>query len=445
MKPDIHALFGQHRPNDPIFLEDISVTHINDLELPEPFEAGVRLHFHPQVVCRIESDQLPRQLVRLGEEAFHITTARGVKIKVLPTFRLNDWVYSDDCFRGSLIPLESPCMTVQPDREVISLGFSVLNFQTFFGRNDKWIEFEGSCRRLGSSESRFDGFRYEILENPYYSKHEELLNQNDGYTVTHTGVVERCDGEAFSVARARDLLRAIRGFLSFARGAACGLTLVKATMRDGKDEVFQWGTTHTEPWLRGGSTWLPSSDGGDVLAELFPRFLSLCDGPDCGDTILNAIDWYLNTTGTSLHAGIVLAQAALESLSHMVLEGKKRNGSPSKKIREAIESLGISSAIPGSCLGLKNWMVEARQHSNRELQDGLRAIIEMRNDLVHADRKFPRIPSQALSDALRLSKWFIEMMIFKRLGYVGRYRNRVSESGIGAIESVPWANEDSVA
>ena len=90
MKPDIHALFGQHRPNDPIFLEDISVTHINDLELPEPFEAGVRLHFHPQVVCRIESDQLPRQLVRLGEEAFHITTARGVKIKVLPTFRLND-------------------------------------------------------------------------------------------------------------------------------------------------------------------------------------------------------------------------------------------------------------------------------------------------------------------------------------------------------------------
>ena len=221
--------------------------------------------------------------------------------------------------------------------------------------------------------------------------------------------------------------------------------MVKATVRDGRDEVFQWGTTQTELWLRGSGTWLPSSDGGDILAELFPRFLSLCDGLDRGDSILNAIDWYLNTTGAPLHAGIVLAQAALESLSHLVLDCEARRGRAHERIRNALESQDISSTIPGSCPGLKNWMNETQQHCGRRLVDGPDAIVEMRNDLVHADKKHPPIPPQAQLDTLRLSKWFIEMIILKQLGHDGRYRNRVSESGIGAIESVPWANKDSGA
>ena len=140
------------------------------------------------------------------------------------------------------------------------------------------------------------------------SENEKLLNQDDGYAVTHTGIIQRCDGEIFCVKEAEHILRGLRAFLSFARGSACGLTLVKAIDQYDREMVLEWGTTHTESWSQGRTSWswLPTTDGGDSLSQLFSGFWRLYDNSDWRDTISNVIDWYLNSNNS---VGIILAQA----------------------------------------------------------------------------------------------------------------------------------------
>ena len=80
MKPTTHVLPYHHRPNDPILLEDISITHVNGHSLSKPFQACVRLHLYPRISCRIESENLPKLLLEnLLYEAFQITTTGGFK------------------------------------------------------------------------------------------------------------------------------------------------------------------------------------------------------------------------------------------------------------------------------------------------------------------------------------------------------------------------------
>ncbi len=437
MKPDSHLLSCRHRPNDSIFLENTSITHISGCHLPEPLQACVRLHLYPQIGCRIESKNLPKQLIKTQHEPFHITTASGFRTKVFLRYNLNDLMSLGNFFKGYLIPSVSPCMVIDPNADIRSVTFGVLNFQEFYGRNDKFIDIDGSSRRLGSSVITLDNFRIEITENPDLSENKKFLRRNDGYTVTHVGLIERCDRKTYRAMDAANILRAIRAFLSFARGAACGLILVKAVMPNGTDAILEWGTTHTESWLCGSETWLPTNDGGDILSRLFPQFLDLCCNPDWKDTMFTVIDWYLNCNVAPFHVGIILAQAALESLSYKVLQRKFR--SKHEQISRALSSLGISESIPGSCSRLARWLTSAQTHDAKGPGDGPDAITKIRNDLVHAHKKCESIPPEAQMDAFRLSQWYMEMMLLRKLGHDGRYRNRVSAAGRGALENVPWA------
>ena len=56
--------------NDPIFLEDISITHIAGQRLAEPCAARVVFHLSPQILWRIESDDFPKSLINLQHHAF---------------------------------------------------------------------------------------------------------------------------------------------------------------------------------------------------------------------------------------------------------------------------------------------------------------------------------------------------------------------------------------
>ena len=73
-----------------------------------------------------------------------------------------------------------------------------------------------------------ENLRIEIMEDTMFSENRKLLNKDDGYFVTHAGVIQYCDGNPLSVAEAEHIIRGLRALLSFARGSACGITLVKA-------------------------------------------------------------------------------------------------------------------------------------------------------------------------------------------------------------------------
>ena len=403
---------SRHRPNEVIHLDEVTITHINGHCLPEPFAARVRLHLYPGIACRIESDALPKHLVSLQKEAFEVTTAGGFRTKVFLRFNLNDLMHSGDYFRGYLILFKSPCMVIDPEINITSVEFSVLNFQQFYGKNDRWITSNGNSVRLGLSEIVCDDFQVEIAEDIGLSENRKFLSQNDGLVVTHSGRLERRDGRTFSAKDAGDLLRYMRAFLSFCRGAACGLTLVKANYPDGRNTVMEWGTSHTEAWICGSETWLPTTTAGDIISQLFPGFWKLRRDPDWADGVFANVDWYLNCNSGPFHVGIVLAQAALESLSHKVLQ---REMEPMhNQIRRALESIDVNPCIPQSCRKLGQWLKQVQGNDETCPRYGADAIVKIRNDLVHADKKHGGIPPEAVMDALRLSQWYIEMILLRK-------------------------------
>ena len=223
------------KPNDTILLEDTIITHIEDQCLPEPCSIRVVLRLLPTIKCCIYSDDFPIQLVNSLYSPFTITLENGCKIDVM----------FSKIFKRVLTPCKCPCTVVQEGTRIRSVSFSVLNFQKLYGRKDKWINLNGECsHRLGFVEMNHGGWRIEITEDPTFSKNEELLNQHDGYAVTHTGIIQRCDGETFCVREAKHILRGLRAFLSFARGSACGLTLVKAVDQDDREMVLEWALLH---------------------------------------------------------------------------------------------------------------------------------------------------------------------------------------------------------
>ena len=437
MNPTVHALSVRHHPNEQIFFEDTNITHINGCLLPEPIPSSLKLDLFPRISFRIESDRLPKKLINLQHEGFRITISGGSETKVFLRYNLNDFMSGGDTLKGYLIPAESPCAAMDPQVEVKSIDFGVLNFRKFYGRNDKWVDENGNSRRLGFIEICFAGFRMKIRECLNLSSSEQFLSQNDGYLLTHVGSIERNDGATYLAKDGRIILKVLRAFLSFLRGSACGLTFIKATTSDGNERFLEWGASHAEPWICGSETWLVNGEGGDVLSHLFPEFYELCREQNWKDTMFTVTDLYLNSSDSPFHIGIILTQAALEALSYKILQKKVKP--MHRQIRKALLSLGVDENIPASCEALNCWITLVRRSSGGTHGDGPYAITTIRNTLVHANKRYGRIPAEAQIDALRLGQWYIEMILLRKLGYVGPYRNRISDSGRGSVENVPWS------
>ena len=150
-----------------------------------------------------------------------------------------------------------------------------------------------------------------------------------------------------------------------------------------------------------------------------------------------AIDWYLNSNNSAIHTGIVLAQAALESLSYRINQEEVKPAA--KALKMALKETGIDDGIPSHCLHLK------KVAKRKNWEHGPRAITEIRNDIVHAKNKFGCIRIEAQLDAWHLSLWYIELMLLRKIGYCGQYKNRLIVGSEDPFERVPWVREDDEA
>lgn len=422
------------KPNKSILLEETSITHIQEKCLPTPCPMRSMLHFSPRLRTSIDSDEFPQCILsKFMHKPFHISLNSGEKIEV----RIASWdpnSVSNQSFKGFLVPVHSPCTVLPMSTQIRSVSFGVLNFERFYGAKDKWINVDGQSRRLGVSKLEADRWRIDITENRSLGEDQKILKQESGYAVTHTGSIECKNGEVFSVQEAENLLEGLRCFLSFACGKACGLTLVKAIDQNGEESSLMWGSTYVEPWNENNHSWLPVIDGGDSLSEAFPRFWDLYSGKEWNDTVRRSIDWYLNGNSGAMHVGIVLAQAALESLSHRINQQKLRT--VAEALRQALKKLGIDDGIPSNCGFLK---AVAKQE---KWADGPEAITKIRNEIVHPESRHAPISIETLWDARNLSLWYIELMLLKNFNYHGRYINRLATAGVSQYEDVPWAGNN---
>ena len=180
------------------------------------------------------------------------------------------------------------------------------------------------------------------------------------------------------------LMELLRLFLSFARGANCGLTLVVG-MNDKGQRVWEtWSASRPSPWS-GERSWF-DHDHGMTLAELFPGFYRRLWKAPGHDPLKMALQWYLLSNEIrSLEGGIVLNQAALERLSQELVEaqGNRKEG---LWIADALKKASICVDIPPQLQNLRKFM------KRRSFANGPRTLVEIRNDLIHSNMKLKTLP-----------------------------------------------------
>ena len=306
--------------------------------------------------------------------------------------------------------------------------FGLLNFPEFLGMQDKDISMNGMSPRIGAALLQAPPWEIDITAVPNLREAVKTLKANGGYAVTHTGTIKRSDGGSFSVPDVQSLLEGLRLFLSFARGAFCGVTLVKGNDQNGQIAWERWGTHKVTPWYNPPS-WFDRNHG-EILSEVFSGFLKSYEEQQ--ELIRMLVGFYVSSNlgghGVGIDAGLILTQAALERLSYKEIRGK-----PGVRIAKCLGRNGISDEIPTDCEALS--AVHSWKH-------GPHAVVEIRNNLVHPKQKYGDISTSAYFEAWSLGQWYVELTLLHMFDHNGEYGNRMIQKSRGEVELVPWARSD---
>ena len=96
----------------------------------------------------------------------------------------------------------------------------------------------------------------------------------------------------------------------------------------------------------------------------------------------------------------------------------------------------IDTVIPAPCEEL-NALAE-----KFKLEHGPHALVEIRNSIVHPDRKIQLHSIDEYHEAKQLGTWYVELILLNMFGYTGEYACRLSEVQMaGDTELVPWARD----
>ena len=412
----------RHEPNQPITLATTKIVEVDGQTVDVLVEVILRLLPNPILV--IESKQLPN--IVLTKERFYISLANGAKFEAMR--RSFNFLTGE----GSLVPAHQPVDVLDKGLSLRSVHFGIVNFPAFYGNQDIWRDDKQSSIRIPHVRLPVPDWSVEITGVLNIGDVERTLGQEKGYGVTYEGSITRSDLTGFSAKDVERLLRTLRSFLSFARGATCTLALVEGLDHAAQPSWLRWGMHHVEPWGNYHS-WFRRFDGTETLSTLFSRFWHLSES-DNGDNLLRAIDWYLQSNVSPPYIGIILTVAALELLSGQVLKRERETDGTEQTghyINEALEELGIPSHLPEGYQALrkiKNW-----EHSPH-------ATVAIRNDFIHPRPKLRDVSNYAIHEAWNLGQWCIEMMLLRMLEHQGDYQNRLAtwHERDQAFVRVPW-------
>ncbi len=418
--------------NEPIVYEDTFITKIHRTRLPKPCLIRAILYRSPKLRFAIESNEFPRFILNeFNRKSFKVALNNGIKIKVLIS-QIND--ISESCFEGSLDLEDAPSLVADPKNRLQCVRFKVVNFNKFYGSRNQLVQNKFTHKLLGMAKfETICGWDITIEEDPNFREQENALKQEDGYIITHRGTVKRSDGNDFSVEEAKNFVDGLRYFLSFLRGKRCGIVCVTSEIADGKNISLMWGTSKIDPWVKNYRLLLGTNGGGDRLSAAFPGFWNLFACKSWKKTICRAINFYLDSQEYDIETGIVLVQAALESLSSKINSNRFRPAS--RALREALEELELPRNIPHNCKKLKHLVKQFKE------DDGPEAITQIRNDIIHADQRY-EVSWKAMIEIRELCLWYIEVILLRKFKYGGNYWNRLSAANENTQCTVPWECED---
>ncbi len=391
-----------HKANHPVILAETQIDEIDGDPVQTPVRVLLRCSHWAGIT--IESENFPANIFK--KERFWMSLRDFEKIEVFIGSYRN---IGGQGIKGSLIPTMQSCTVVDKKRPLHSVKFSILNLPQFYGKQDQWIEINNTGHRLGFARLEAPPWLIEIYETQNLSDNLKTLKKDGGYAITHTGNITYSNNKTFTVQDVEKLLSGLGTFLSFTRGAYCGLTLIEGNDQNGEQSWVQWGCSHyTKSWKYNQSE--TKINGGDFISEVFPEFWDLfTKGNDWKDSIIRAIDWYLNSNEGALHVGIILTQAALERLSYQILGQRFRP--PGKFIQIALKKLNLDPQIPSSCPKLE----KLRQINN--WSDGPHTLTEIRNDFIHPQNKHGKIPLDVQYESWNLGQRYVELGVIKSEGH----------------------------
>jgi hypothetical protein len=396
------------------------------------------LRWLPSTGLRLEVDILSGQSPRSGDTVK--AEFEGAKADML--IKSTSISFAEGVVSNKIVAIVSSIDMGSPDN-LGSIGFQVVNFLNFrtpgprldpsFGCSSMMADLQCSGWRAGLTVVRDSKALFESLD------------ATGGYAFTHLGRLERVDGSAFSAQEAEPLLRALAGFLSFARGAACSLPIQWGTGVNGEIAWRRWGSPIVDPW-RQGYNWFDEQHG-NVLSELFPAFVQTYGDCSVGEPFKLALHWYqkCNTRAGGMEGAIILGLTALDLLGALVVVDQVGAMTASKydrlpaamKLAELLKVLKVPMVFPNRVRDLQLFA------DRNGWSDPAVALAEIRHGYVHANQKRRGMvlaaPSLATFWAWQLSLWYQELALLRLLKHSGDYHNRLTAEWVGQVEQVPWA------
>lgn len=402
------------------------------------------------------------------------TTHAGVDLDSvaveLPGFEMENVIVHSKIFwpHGRIRAFVSE-MESDRQQDLVSVGFQVVNFTNFYTRGllatpgDPTVVTSveqglvngdtSTGRPVGSVLSytreattlSHDGWLINLVAVSDADEVYKKLKANGGYAFTHVGQLTRMDGATFAVHQAERILDSVTAFLSFARGAACGLPIRWGRCATGE---IVWRHFRS-PIVAGWATPISWFDRkhGELLRELFDPFCQLHNDEEHRDALLLALNWYrhCNTQSSGIEGSLVLGMAALDLLSALIVAGQNPSTSAAKhdkfraakKLRVLLQALDVPVRIPHQFKALTRF---AAKHGK---SDSCEALAELRHGFVHSNEKrrkivFEASGREATFEAWSLSLWYQELALLYLLGHQGSYRNRTTQRWVGQVEPVPW-------
>ncbi len=401
-----------------------------------PGKAILRLSPSPRLVIEC-TDGLSTENIQLDVSGSPVTVSLfNTKINCLV---IEKTVHIGESSRISLIlvPKREPVSIHRTEERLSSVEFGVLNFPEFLRGQDKKVQVSNGWRLLGSVRLRAGCWEIEVSAVTTLHEIEKRLKAEGGYAITHMGTVRRLDGGDFAPQDVDPLLSALRWFLSFARGAFCGLTLVVGKDAKGQPAWEQWGTQRVTEWFDPPASWFDSMNGY-ILADVFPGFWTLFQEQE--GFVRTVLGLYLNANlgsrGVGYDCGLILTQAALERFS--CRDTRLKTG---EQIRKGLRTTGLSEEalriLSEACPELAEL---GRKHGWKH---GPHALVEMRNNVVHPQDKYVDVSSRAYYEASNLGQWYVELALLRSCGYEGQLGNRLTQEWVGNIEPLgQWLVEN---
>ncbi len=401
--------------NHPIPLEKACITNIEGQSVRTPVRVILQLLPRPRLA--IEFDNFSEVRDHMFKETCSISFENGRKVE-MRFIRVTHTA----TIHGAFSPVEQPCTILDRGSPLQSVQFSILNFPEFRGMQDQYIELNGERQLCGIAQLVAMPWSITITATPNLSKKLGTLKKDGGYALTHTGIIERSDGRTFSVEDVENLLSGLRLFLSFVRGASCGLTCIEGRDHKGERSWVKWGSTYTMPWRYVNSCADDGRTRWQILSEAFPGFWGLFgqQAVVLNQPISLALYWYLCANeSNSVSPGIILTQAALERLAHEIAGKKVRSDFAGVWIGKALKAENIDLRIPISCQALE----ALRRREN--VADGPEMLTRLRNDLVHAKMKI-NVSTEEYIEARNMGQWYVELLLLKLFDYSSSYTNRLT-------------------